>query len=217
MRLVFLGPPGAGKGTQAKLLADRHGWPHLSSGDILRGEAKAGSELGRKASSFMQAGKLVPDDLIVDLMVDRVMRPDCRDGFLLDGFPRTAVQAEALDKALASRQAPLDAVIYFACDDGEVLRRITGRRSCPQCNAIYHVETLQPKKAGVCDRCGSALIQRADDSEKVVGERLATYRRQTEPLIGYYRGRGMLRQVDGAQSIEATDREVNAILEQLKR
>lgn len=215
MRLVFLGPPGAGKGTQAKLLAERHGWPHLSSGDILRAEAKAGSDLGNKAASFMQAGKLVPDDLIVDLMVDRVSRPDCRQGFILDGFPRTAVQAEALDKALAGRQVSLDAVVYFACPDLEVLRRITGRRSCPQCNAIYHVQTLRPKVDGYCDRCGAALIQRADDSEEVVAERLATYRRQTEPLIEYYRSRNVLHQVDGAQSIETTDREVTAILDRI--
>ena len=212
MRLVFLGPPGAGKGTQAQMLRQRNGWPHLSSGDILRAEVKAGSPLGRKAGSFMEAGKLVPDELIVDLMVDRVTRPDCQIGFILDGFPRTAAQAEALDKALGSRAVSLDAVVYFACGDAEVLRRITGRRSCPQCNAIYHVQTLRPKVENVCDKCQAALAQRTDDSEAVVAERLAAYRRQTEPLIEYYRSRGLLRQVDGTQSIEATDREVTGLL-----
>jgi adenylate kinase len=194
------------------MLRQRNGWPHLSSGDILRAEVKAGSTLGRKAGSFMEAGKLVPDELIVDLMVDRVTRPDCGNGFILDGFPRTAAQAEALDKALTGRNAPLDAVVYFTCDDAEVLRRITGRRSCPQCNAIYHVQTLPPKADNVCDKCQAALVQRKDDSEAVVAERLAAYRRQTEPLIEYYRSRGLLRQVDGTQSIEATDRAVTGLL-----
>jgi adenylate kinase len=212
MRLVLLGPPGAGKGTQAKLLSRRFGWPHLSSGDILRAEAKAGSPLGRQAASFMEAGKLAPDELIVGLMVERATRADCRDGFILDGFPRTAVQAEALDKALADRGAPLDAVVYFACGDADVLRRITGRRGCPKCNAIYHVHTLRAKVDGVCDRCGAALVQRTDDREAVVALRLATYRRQTEPLIEYYRRRGLLRQVDGSQAIEAADRDVTAML-----
>lgn len=212
MRLVFLGPPGAGKGTQAKTLADQHGWPHLSSGDILRAEAKAGSPLGKKASSFMEAGKLVPDDLIVDLMVDRVTRPDCRNGFLLDGFPRTAPQAEALDTALGGRKVALDAVIYFACGDAAVLQRITGRRTCPQCGGVYHVQALRPRVEGVCDRCGAALVQRKDDSEAVVAQRLATYRLQTEPLIEYYRDRNVLRQIDAEQSIEAINAELAGIL-----
>ncbi|MDD4889674.1 MAG: adenylate kinase [Phycisphaerae bacterium] len=215
MRLVFLGPPGAGKGTQAKTLSEQHGWPHLSSGDILRAEAKAGSPLGKQAAGYMEAGKLVPDSLIVDLMVERATRPDCRKGFLLDGFPRTAVQAEALDKALAARNAPLDAVIYFACGDVEVLGRITGRRTCPNCGGVYHVRTLQPKKEGVCDRCGAALVQRKDDSEAVVGQRLATYRLLTEPLIEYYRARGVLRQIEAEQSIGAINEELAGILTQV--
>lgn len=211
MRLVFLGPPGAGKGTQAKTLSQSKCWLHLSSGDILRAEVAAGSELGLAAKSFMESGKLVPDELIVDLMVDRVSRPDCAKGFILDGFPRTAAQAEALDKALKAKGLAIDGVVYFAVGDDEVLRRITGRWTCPQCGAIYHVETLKPRKAGVCDKCNVALTQRKDDTAAVVGERLVAYRRQTEPLIAYYQKASVLAQIDAAQSIDA----INAKLDQV--
>ncbi|MCG3181106.1 MAG: adenylate kinase [Phycisphaerae bacterium] len=213
MRLVLLGPPGAGKGTQAQVLCKDKGWAHLSSGDILRGEVKAGTELGAKAKAFMDAGQLVPDDLVVNMMVSRIARPDCAGGFVLDGFPRTAVQAEALDKALARSGRPLDGVVSLEVRDDEVVRRISGRRTCPQCGAIYHVQTLRPKVDDVCDRCGHrGLTQRADDREEVVGQRLVAYRRQTEPLIEYYRRAGLLEQVSAEQPIDQVRAELDEAL-----
>lgn len=190
MRIVLLGPPGAGKGTQAKRLAETFNMRHLSSGDILRAEKASGSELGAALASYMDAGKLVPDDVVVGVMAKAIAAPSDSDGLLLDGFPRTVPQAEALDDQLEELGAPLDLVVVLEVDEDEVVERICGRRMCPQCGAIYHVKYLRPKTDDVCDKCGhQGLSQRDDDKEEVVRKRLAAYRAQTAPLIGYYRSR----------------------------
>lgn len=217
MKLVFLGAPGAGKGTQAKTLCEKEGWPHLSSGDILRAEISGGTELGKQAKTYMDAGQLVPDDLVVAMMVERIGRDDCAEGFVLDGFPRTVVQAKALDEALAKLGRPMDAAIYFHVGDEEVVERITGRRLCPDCGAIYHVRTLRPGVEGECDKCGARLTQRKDDTEEVVRERLRAYHGQTEPLIDYYRQQGLLQRIDAEQSIDAIQEALVAALGEVGR
>jgi adenylate kinase len=203
VRLVFLGPPGAGKGTQARALAQEWGVPHVATGDMLRAAAAAGTPLGRQARAFMERGALVPDDVIVGLIAERLAEPDAKRGFVLDGFPRTIPQAEALDRLLAERDQGLDRVIYFDVPEDELLRRLTGRRSCPACQATYHVTANPPRRAGVCDRCGAELVQRPDDREDTVRTRLRVYADQTAPLLDYYRRRGLLVTVTGAGSIEA--------------
>ncbi len=194
-----MGPPGAGKGTQAKRLVERFGMAHLSSGDIFRAEKAGGSELGKKLDEYMAAGQLVPDELVVEIMAKAVTDVPADKGLMLDGFPRTVPQAEALDKQLAEADAPLDGVVVITCDDEAIVERITGRRSCPECGRVYHVKYLAPKKEGICDACGAELVQRGDDREEVVRERLATYYKQTEPVIAYYRRRGQVKvvEVDG--------------------
>lgn len=187
MRVVLLGAPGAGKGTHCKRIVDRYGLLHLSSGDILRRERAQGTPLGKKAQGYMDAGALVPDDLIVEMMSKAIKAaPDA--GYVLDGFPRTVNQAEVLDEAL-SDGGGIDVVINLQVGDGVVLERITGRRSCPKCGAVYHVKNMPPKKADVCDNDGAALVQRPDDTAEVVKNRLATYYEQTEPVVDYYRAR----------------------------
>ncbi len=190
MRLVFLGPPGAGKGTQATKLARKIGVPHVSTGDILRHHVAKGTDLGRRAKSYMDAGTLVPDELVVAMTEQRLKEPDARQGFILDGFPRTIGQAEAL-----ARFVPLDAVVSFFLEPEELIKRNTGRRVCPQCEAVYHVLMNPPKKKDACDRCGTALTVRPDDREDVVRTRIETYENRTAPLIKYYRDRGLLREV----------------------
>ncbi|MCU0913586.1 MAG: adenylate kinase [Planctomycetes bacterium] len=185
MRIVLLGAPGAGKGTHCKRIADRYGLVHLSSGDILRRERAGGTELGKKAQSYMDAGALVPDDLIVEMMTGAIRQAAA--GYVLDGFPRTVNQADVLDQALAAQGTGIDMILNLRVDDSVVVERITGRRSCPQCGAVYHVKNMPPKVADVCDRDGTPLVQRPDDTEEVVRHRLETYYRQTEPVVDYYR------------------------------
>lgn len=213
MRLVLLGPPGAGKGTQAVRIAETFGLVHLSSGDILRAERKTQSELGRKAQDYMDRGVLVPDDLILAMMMDHIVRPGTAGGFLLDGFPRTVVQAEGLDQRLAARGMKLDAVINMEVGDADVTRRLTGRWSCPKDGRIYHELFSAPAKAGVCDDCGTALTRRKDDEPQVVRQRLQTYHAETEPLVAYYRGRGVLKPVDASGAME----KVTAAIEEVCR
>ena len=194
MRIFLLGAPGAGKGTHCKRIADRYGVAHLSSGDILRRERAEGTKLGKKAQSYMDAGALVPDDLIVEMMSRAIAK--AKTGFCLDGFPRTVNQAEVLDQSLAKSKSGIDAVINLQVDDGIVLERITGRRSCPTCGAVYHVKNMPPKVDGVCDKDGTPLIQRPDDTEEVVRNRLETYYRQTKPVVDYYRARRTVHDID---------------------
>lgn len=188
MKLILLGPPGAGKGTQCKRIIDRYGMTHLSSGDILRAERAAGSELGRKAQAYMDAGALAPDDLIIAMMIGAIKKAG--GGYVLDGFPRTVAQAEALDAALARAGERIDGIVNLVIDDEIIMRRLTGRRSCPKCGAVYHVENLKPKVKGVCDKDGAKLVQRDDDKTDVVGHRLKTYHKQTAAVVGYYEGAG---------------------------
>ena len=190
MRLVLLGPPGAGKGTQAAKLSNYLGVTRISTGDILRKHVADGTDLGKKAQAYMDAGKLVPDDLVIAMTERRLRESDARNGFILDGFPRTIAQAEALAKL-----TPLDMAVNLFLEPEELIKRNTGRRVCPKCDAVYHMLMNAPKKAGVCDRCGSTLTIRADDREEVVRARIETYERQTAPLIKYYRDRGLLREV----------------------
>ncbi|MCY2923990.1 MAG: adenylate kinase [Planctomycetota bacterium] len=204
MRIVLMGPPGAGKGTQAKRLVEAFGMVHLSSGDIFRAEKASGSPRGKKLAEYMDSGALVPDDVVVSMMADAITNANGQAGLMLDGFPRTTAQAQALDKQLASAKAPLDAVVVITAPDQAIVERVTGRRVC-QCGQAYHVKFMPPKQAGVCDACGSALTQRADDTEKVVRDRLTAYNRQTEPVIAYYRTSGGVRmiEVDGAKAPDA--------------
>lgn len=188
MRIVLMGPPGAGKGTQAARLTEALNVTHLSSGDIFRAERASGSELGDELAKYMDAGELVPDETVVNVMAKAIRESD-DGGLLLDGFPRTVHQAEALDAQLAASDTPLDGVAVITADDDLIVDRITGRRVCSQCGRVYHVRNMPPKKDGVCDECGGEVIQRSDDTEPVVRERLATYYRQTEPVIDYYRRR----------------------------
>lgn len=197
MRLILLGPPGSGKGTQAALLVERYGVPQISTGDLLRHERSTGTDLGNRAAAYMDRGALVPDELVLAMLQQRLQQPDCAAGFILDGFPRTVPQAEALEAILADLGVELDAVVDIEVSDEEIERRITGRRSCPNCNLVYHVATKPPKVAGVCDRCGSALVQRSDDSPATVRTRLRVYHDQTRPLIAFYRKRGNLHEVPG--------------------
>ena len=195
MRIVLLGAPGAGKGTQCKRIVARYGLSHLSSGDILRQERAEGTELGKEAQSYMDSGQLVPDDLIVKMMAGAIDKAP-ESGFVLDGFPRTVNQAEELDKALSAEGKDIDAVINLEVDDEAIAGRMTGRRSCPKCGAVYHVENLKPKVEGKCDNDGAELIQRRDDTLEVVKNRLKNYHQQTEPVVGYYKKNGKVYDID---------------------
>ena len=194
MRIILLGAPGAGKGTYCKRIVARYGLLHLSSGDILRRHRAGGTELGKKAQGYMDTGALVPDEIIVEMMVDE-MKKSPEKGFVLDGFPRTVNQAVELDKSLARTGRTIDAVLNLMVDDGVVIERLTGRRSCPQCGAVYHIENLRPKVEGICDNDGVSLVQRPDDSSKVVKNRLKVYRRQTKPVVDYYKNGGIFNTV----------------------
>lgn len=208
MRLAFLGPPGAGKGTQARELAREWGVPHLATGDMLREALAAGTPLGLEAKRYMDRGALVPDEVIVGLMRERLAQPDAATGFIVDGFPRTIAQAEALDRLLKDAGQRLEAVIFFDVAEPELLRRLTGRRVCRRCQTAYHVVSAPPTMAGVCDRCGGELYQREDDDEATVRHRLEVYRRQTTPLLDYYRQRSLLTSVAGAGAIGAVRRAI---------
>lgn len=197
MRIVLLGPPGAGKGTQAKLMLERTGMAHISTGDLLRAAAASGSTLGTAAKGYMDRGELVPDALVIDMIRERLASMGTAPSFMLDGFPRTVAQAEALESLLASRQCPLDHVVSLDVPRDELVHRLSGRRTCRQCNAMYHVQFDPPRVPGACDRCSGELYQREDDREDTIRARLGVYDRATAPLIAFYRGRGLLREVDG--------------------
>jgi len=202
VRLIFLGPPGAGKGTQARVLAREWAVPQIATGDMLREAVAAGTPLGLQAKRIMDEGGLVPDDVIVGLIAERLREADAANGFILDGFPRTIGQAEALDRLLKDLGQSLDAVVYFKVAEPELIRRLTGRRLCRQCQTAYHMVSAPPRREGVCDRCGGSLYQRDDDGEATVRNRLAVYQRQTAPLLDYYRDRGQLATVDGEGTID---------------
>ncbi|AQT69833.1 Adenylate kinase [Anaerohalosphaera lusitana] len=207
MRIILLGPPGAGKGTQCKRIVDRYGLEHLSSGDILRAERAAGSELGKKAQSYMDSGGLVPDQLIVDMMIGAMKKAP--KGYVLDGFPRTVVQAEELDKALQAADEKLDAVVNLEVPDEVVAGRMTGRRSCPECGAVYHIENLKPKVEGQCDNGCGELVQRDDDKPEVVANRLKIYHEQTAAVVGYYEKVGTeIISIDANQSVDGVTESV---------
>jgi adenylate kinase len=210
-RIVLLGAPGAGKGTQAVLLAARHALAHLSTGDLLRAAVKAGTDAGRAASAHMQAGRLVPDDVVFGVLFDRLAQET--GGFVLDGFPRNRAQAEELDRRLAAQGTPLDLVIDVAVPDGLLVRRITGRRVCRACGRNFHVEFVPSRVPGRCDACAGELFQRQDDTAAVVEERLAVYHRLTAPLEDYYRGRGLLVAVDGTREVESVAADIGALLD----
>ncbi len=201
MKVVMLGAPGAGKGTQAKMIANKYNVPHISTGDIFRANIKEGTELGKKAKSYMDQGLLVPDELVVDLVVDRLQQEDCRNGYILDGFPRTIPQAEALDAALAKLGTKLDVAIDIDVPDDFIIKRMGGRRACIGCGATYHIVNIPPKKEGICDTCGSELVLRDDDQPETVEKRLAVYHEQTQPLIDYYRNSSILDTLDGTKDM----------------
>ncbi|MCC6442376.1 MAG: adenylate kinase [Armatimonadetes bacterium] len=216
MRLVLIGPPGSGKGTQAKFIVESYRLPHISTGEILREARSAGTEARKEAARYMEAGHLVPDEVIIRIVEDRFKSPDCANGFLLDGFPRTIAQANALDAMLGRLCWPLDAVIDFAVSEEELVRRLSGRRSCAACGAIYHIDAMPPAREGVCDRCGGELTQRKDDTSEAIWTRLVVYRAQTEPLIEYYRDKGILATVNADRDVEEIVAEVSGILERAK-
>ncbi len=202
MKLILLGAPGAGKGTQAKMLAKKYGIPHISTGDIFRANIKNATELGKKAKEYMDQGLLVPDELVVALVADRLQEEDAQKGFILDGFPRTIPQAEHLDKTLLEMGTKIDKVIDVDCPDENIVQRLSGRRACIKCGGTYHLEHLKPKKEGICDVCASELVLRDDDKPETVIKRLQIYHEQTQPLIDYYNTQGVLVSVDGKLPIE---------------
>jgi adenylate kinase len=213
VNIILLGPPGAGKGTQAKRLEEKYGFTQLSTGDMLRAECKSGSALGRKAQAIMESGKLVSDDIIIELIAQRIDRLKGGKGFILDGFPRTVPQAKALDRMLKEKGMKLDRVIEMTVDEAALVERIAGRFSCAKCGASYHDSFNRPKLDGVCDACGSHdFVRRADDKPEAVKTRLEAYRQQTAPILPYYRGKGVLRSVDGMAEIEAVGQQIETIL-----
>lgn len=212
MKIIMLGAPGAGKGTQAKMIADRYSIPHISTGDIFRANIKNGTELGKKAKEYMDQGLLVPDELVCDLVVDRVQQDDCANGYVLDGFPRTIPQAESLDAALAALGTGVEYAINVDVPDENIVRRMSGRRACVTCGATYHLEHIPPKQEGICDRCGAALILRDDDKPETVTKRLDVYHTQTQPLIDYYTAKNILVDVDGTKHMDEVFADIVNIL-----
>jgi adenylate kinase len=212
MKIIMLGAPGAGKGTQAKMIADKYNIPHISTGDIFRANIKAGTELGVEAKKYMDQGQLVPDELTVKILLDRVAGEDCKNGYVLDGFPRTIPQAEVLDKALSELGDKIDYAINVDVPDENIVKRMGGRRACVACGATYHIEHIPPKKEGICDRCGKELILRDDDKPETVKNRLQVYHDQTQPLIEFYQAQGVLKQVDGTVDMKDVFAAITAIL-----
>ena len=227
MKIIMLGAPGAGKGTQAKQIADKYSIPHISTGDIFRANIKNGTELGKKAKTYMDQGALVPDELTCDLVVDRIQQPDeltcdlvmdriqqddCKNGFVLDGFPRTIPQAEALDAALGKINEKMDYAIDVDVPDENIVNRMSGRRACLNCGATYHIVSIPTKVEGICDRCGSPVVLRDDDKPETVQKRLKVYHEQTQPLIDYYKNQGILKSVDGTQPMDEVFKAIVTIL-----
>ena len=202
LRTILLGPPGAGKGIQAVNIVDKYGIPHISTGDIFRANIKNGTELGKKAQEYMNRGELVPDDLVIEIATTRLLEDDCKNGFLLDGFPRTVYQAEKLDEFLAAHGSKIDKVLDIAVEKEELIIRLTGRRVCKACGASYHVVNIPPKAEGICDRCGGELMQRADDNLETVENRIDVYEAQTKPLVDYYENAGNIAHIDGATGLD---------------
>jgi adenylate kinase len=202
MKIIMLGAPGAGKGTQAQMIAEKFGIPHISTGDIFRANIKNGTELGKKAKEFMDKGLLVPDELTVELLLDRVANEDCKNGYVLDGFPRTIPQADVLDSELTKLGDKVDFAINVDVPDENIVRRMSGRRACLKCGATYHIEHIPPKTEGICDKCGSELVLRADDKPETVQNRLSVYHEQTQPLIEYYENKNILKTVDGTKDMQ---------------
>lgn len=213
MKIIMLGAPGAGKGTQAKQIAAKYSIPHISTGDIFRANIKNGTELGKKAKTYMDQGLLVPDELTCDLVMDRIQQDDCKNGFVLDGFPRTIPQAEALDAALEKIDQKMDYAIDVDVPDENIINRMGGRRACLNCGATYHIVSIPPKREGICDHCGNALVLRDDDKPETVKKRLDVYHEQTQPLIDYYAKQNILKTVDGTQPMEAVFDAIVSVLE----
>ena len=213
MKIVMLGAPGAGKGTQAIKIAEKYGIPHISTGDIFRANLKAGTELGLKAKVYMDQGLLVPDELTTGLVVDRIQQEDCKNGYVLDGFPRTIPQAECLTEALANLGDALDYALNIDIPDENIISRMSGRRACPKCGATYHIIHAAPKVEGICDNCGAELIIRDDDRAETVKKRLDVYHEQTQPLIDYYEKAGVLKNVDGTKGLDEVFAEIVDVLE----
>lgn len=201
MKIIMLGAPGAGKGTQAKMIAEKYGIPHISTGDIFRANIKNGTPLGMEAKGYMDQGLLVPDELTVKILLDRVSQDDCSNGYVLDGFPRTIPQAQVLDQELAGLHDQIDHAIDVDVPDENIIRRMSGRRACISCGATYHIEYIRPAKEGICDECGQELVLREDDRPETVGRRLAVYHEQTQPLIDFYGKKGILKTVDGTKEM----------------
>jgi len=214
MDIILLGPPGSGKGTQAQKMVERYHIPQISTGDILRGAVKERTPLGMEAQGYMDQGKLVPDEVVVGIVRERLKESDCKGGFILDGFPRTVPQAEALDSTLGEMQRAIDHVVSIEVPNEELIKRLTGRRTCRNCGAMYHIVFDPPAKEGVCDRCGEELYQRDDDQEETIRARLQVYEEQTAPLIAYYRGKGLLRAIDGVGAIEEIFRKIVQAIEE---
>lgn len=212
MKIIMLGAPGAGKGTQAKMIADKYGVPHISTGDIFRANIKNGTELGMEAKKYMDQGLLVPDELTVRILLDRVAQDDCKNGYVLDGFPRTIPQAEVLDSELTKLGDHIDYAINVDVPDENIVKRMSGRRACLTCGATYHIEHVPPKKEGICDVCGSELVLRDDDKPETVKNRLNVYHEQTQPLIDFYTKEGVLKTVDGTVPMEEVFAAITAIL-----
>ena len=213
MKIIMLGAPGAGKGTQAKMIAEKYGIPHVSTGDIFRANIKNGTELGMEAKKYMDQGLLVPDELTVKILLDRVAQADCEKGYVLDGFPRTIPQAEVLDKALTELGDAIDYAINVDVPDENIVKRMSGRRACVTCGATYHIEHVPPKKEGICDKCEAELILRDDDKPETVLNRLKVYHDQTQPLIDFYSAKGVLKSVDGTVDMQDVFSAIIAILE----
>ena len=212
MILIFLGPPGSGKGTQAKKISANKKWPQLSTGDMFRAHISQGTKLGLEAKSYMDSGKLVPDSVVIGMVEERVSHQDCKNGFILDGFPRTIPQASALDEMLKKNNLSVNRVIEFQIADSELIDRLTGRRTCSNCGAMYHIKNLPTKKEGICDACGGSVVQRDDDKVEVIKKRLEVYHQQTAPLIGFYKAQSKLNSLDASVSADSVLDKINQLI-----